>query len=69
MADQTDAPRVTLDLSAPELQLILTSLKFLLEAEDDSSEIEALKALIDRLGPPDRVSRHNELARPLTSGS
>jgi hypothetical protein len=50
MADQTDAPRVTLDLSAPELQLILTSLKFLLEAEEDPSQIEALKVLIDRLG-------------------
>jgi hypothetical protein len=51
MADQTDAPRVTLDLSAPELQLILTGLRFLLKAEDDPSEIEALKVLIDRLGP------------------
>jgi hypothetical protein len=50
MSDQTDPPRVTLGLSAPELQLILTSLKFLLEAEDDPSEIEALKVLIDRLG-------------------
>lgn len=48
MADQNDTDPVTILVSRADLQLILTSLKFLLSAEDDPVEIEGLKALIDR---------------------
>ncbi len=49
MTHETDAQSVTASLSAPEVQLVLTALRFLLAAEDDPAEIERLKVLIDRL--------------------
>lgn len=50
MIDETDPRTVTLAVTATELQLIRTSLRFLLEAEDDPESIERLKRLIERLG-------------------
>ncbi len=44
----TDQP-FTLVLSGPELNLVRTGLRLLLEAEDDAQEIEQLKSLIARL--------------------
>ena len=49
MGDQIDEGQVSVQLSTSDIQLILTGLRFLLEAEDDASEIERLKRLIDRL--------------------
>ena len=49
MEDQIGEYPLTIRLSTSEVQLILTSLKFLLSAEDDAAEIERLKRLIDRL--------------------
>ena len=49
MEEQIDEGSVAIRLSASEIQLILTSLRFLLSAEDDAAEIEELKRLIDRL--------------------
>ncbi len=39
----------SVDLSGPELDLVMTALRFLLAAEDDPQEIERLKTLIERL--------------------
>ena len=44
----TDRP-LTMDLSASDVQLIITGLRFLLEAEEDAEQIEQLKQLIARL--------------------
>ena len=52
MGDQTGQDPVSVELSVPDLQLILTGLRFLLSAEDDAAEIERLKRLIDRLDGP-----------------
>ena len=49
MEEQMDEEPVTIRLSTSDLQLILTGLQFLLSAEDDATEIERLKQLIDRL--------------------
>jgi hypothetical protein len=49
MEDQIGQDAVTFHVSVSDLQLILTSLKFLLSAEDDAEEIERIKRLIDRL--------------------
>ena len=49
MEDQIGEDLLTIRLSASDVQLILTSLRFLLSAEDDAAEIEQLKGLIDRL--------------------
>lgn len=49
MEDQIGNLPVTIRLGMSDLQLILTSLRFLLSAEDDAAEIERLKRLIDRL--------------------
>ena len=49
MEDQSDKDQVTTQLSRSDLELILTSLRFLLSAEDDAVEIERLKLLVDRL--------------------
>ncbi len=40
---------VTVDLTTTELQLILTSLRLLLNSEDDAVEITRLKRLIELL--------------------
>jgi hypothetical protein len=50
MEDQIGKDTVTIRLSESDLQLVLTSLRFLLISEDDATEIERLKRLIDRLG-------------------
>ncbi len=47
--DKTTDQRFTLVISGPELNLVRTGLKLLLEAEDDAQEIEWLKSLIARL--------------------
>ena len=44
----TDRP-LTMDLSASNVQLIITGLRFLLEAEEGAEQIEELKRLIARL--------------------
>ena len=49
MEDQIGEDLLTIRLSTSDVQLILTSLRFLLSAEDDAAEIERLKRLIDRL--------------------
>ena len=43
-----DQPQ-TRELSASDIQLIVTALKFLLEAEGDADQIEEIKLLIGRL--------------------
>jgi hypothetical protein len=48
MEDQIGQDAVTFDVSVSDLGLILTSLKFLLSAEDDAVEIEHIKRLLDR---------------------
>ena len=49
MGDQIGEGQMSVHLSMSDTQLILTGLRFLLEAEDDATEIERLKRLIDRL--------------------
>ena len=49
MEDQIGQDAVTFHVSVSDLRLILTSLKFLLSAEDDAAEIERIKRLVDRL--------------------
>jgi len=49
MEDQIGQDAVTFHVSVSDLRLILTSLKFLLSAEDDAAEIERIKRLLDRL--------------------
>jgi len=49
MEDQIGEGAVTFHVSVSDLRLILTSLKFLLSAEDDAAEIERIKRLLDRL--------------------
>ena len=49
MEDQIGQDAVTFHVIVSDLHLILTSLKFLLSAEDDAAEIERIKRLIDRL--------------------
>ena len=49
MEDEIDKNTLNVQLSVAEFQLVLTGLRFLLDAEDDAPEIERLKRLIDRL--------------------
>lgn len=49
MTEPTEPREVTVGLTAAELQLVLTGLRFLLAAEDDPSEVDRLKHLIERL--------------------
>jgi hypothetical protein len=48
MEDQIGQDAVTFVVNVSDLRLILTSLKFLLSAEDDAAEIERIKRLLDR---------------------
>jgi hypothetical protein len=48
MEDQIGQDVVTFVVNVSDLRLILTSLKFLLSAEDDAAEIERIKRLLDR---------------------
>lgn len=49
MSQHTEPRDVTVGLTAAELQLVLTGLRFLLTAEDDPVAIDRLKRLIARL--------------------
>jgi hypothetical protein len=49
MTDETETRLLTVALTMTELQLVLTSLRFLLAAEDDPAVIDRLKHLIPRL--------------------
>jgi hypothetical protein len=48
MEDQIGQDAVTFVVNVSDLRLILTSLKFLLSAEDDAAEIERIKRLLDQ---------------------
>lgn len=49
MTQETVRSGVTVELTAAELHLIITSLRLLLTSEDDAVEITRLKRLIERL--------------------